>query len=81
MRCCVVWNPPVMLCPADDENPGEYHSYVLNGHLVEKKVRYFSKNFGGNLTGWTAHLEAVDALQRSGLAAYADRPAASLGSS
>ena len=41
------WTPPVMLCPADDENPGEYHSYVLNGHLVEKGVRYFTKNFGG----------------------------------
>ena len=44
------WTPKVMLCPADDENPGEHHSYVLNGHLVEKKVRYFSKNFGGNTT-------------------------------
>ena len=42
-----LWTPPVMLCPADDENPGEHHSYVLNGHLVEKKIRYFSKNFGG----------------------------------
>jgi prepilin-type N-terminal cleavage/methylation domain-containing protein len=44
------WTPPVMLCPADDPEPGEYHSYVLNGHLVEKKVRYFSKRFGGNVT-------------------------------
>jgi prepilin-type N-terminal cleavage/methylation domain-containing protein len=44
------WTPPVMLCPADDETPGEHHSYVLNGHLVEKKVRYFSKKFGGNTT-------------------------------
>ena len=44
------WTPKVLLCPADDENPGEYHSYVLNGHLVEKGVRYFSKNFGGNVT-------------------------------
>ena len=41
------WTPKVALCPADDEDPAEYHSYVVNGHLVEKKVRYFSKNFGG----------------------------------
>jgi prepilin-type N-terminal cleavage/methylation domain-containing protein len=41
------WTPKVTLCPADDEDPNEYHSYVVNGHLVEKKVRYFSKNFGG----------------------------------
>src|SRR5688500_18376786 len=44
------WTPKVLLCPADDEDPAEYHSYVLNGHLVEKKIRYFSKNFGSNLT-------------------------------
>ena len=41
------WTPKIVLCPADDENPNEAHSYVVNGHLVEKKVRYFSKNFGG----------------------------------
>jgi prepilin-type N-terminal cleavage/methylation domain-containing protein len=41
------WTPKVALCPADDENPNEAHSYVVNGHLVEKKIRYFSKNFGG----------------------------------
>jgi prepilin-type N-terminal cleavage/methylation domain-containing protein len=44
------WTPKVCLCPADDPDPNEAHSYVVNGHLVEKKVRYFSKNFGGNLT-------------------------------
>lgn len=44
------WTPQVMICPSDDENPAEYHSYIVNGHLVEKKVRYFSKNFGGNAT-------------------------------
>ena len=41
------WTPKIVLCPADDENPNEAHSYVVNGHLVEKKVRYFSSNFGG----------------------------------
>jgi prepilin-type N-terminal cleavage/methylation domain-containing protein len=41
------WTPKIALCPADDEEPNEAHSYVVNGHLVEKKIRYFSKNFGG----------------------------------
>jgi hypothetical protein len=41
------WTPRIVLCPADDENPNEAHSYVVNGHLVEKKIRYFSSNFGG----------------------------------
>ena len=44
------WTPKIALCPADDEEPNEAHSYVVNGHLVEKKVRYFSKNFGGPVT-------------------------------
>ena len=26
-----VYNPPEMLCPSDDENPAEEHSYILNG--------------------------------------------------
>ncbi|MDB5353779.1 MAG: N-terminal cleavage protein [Phycisphaerales bacterium] len=34
-----VWNPPVMKCP-DDPQPKEDHSYILNAHLSEKKVRY-----------------------------------------
>jgi type II secretory pathway pseudopilin PulG len=37
------WTPPVMLCPADDPNPEEYHSYILNHHLVEHHVMYSSK--------------------------------------
>jgi branched-chain amino acid transport system ATP-binding protein len=35
--------------------------------------------FGGNLADRAAHREAAEALQRSGLAADSDRPAASLG--
>jgi prepilin-type N-terminal cleavage/methylation domain-containing protein/prepilin-type processing-associated H-X9-DG protein len=33
------WNPPVMKCP-DDLQPREDHSYILNAHLSEKKIRY-----------------------------------------
>jgi hypothetical protein len=32
-----------MLCPADDPNPGNYHSYVLNHHLMEHNIRYSSR--------------------------------------
>lgn len=41
-----VWNPPEMLCPADFE-PREEHSYILNNHLVDNQVRYFTKRLGG----------------------------------
>jgi prepilin-type N-terminal cleavage/methylation domain-containing protein len=41
------WTPPIMLCPADAQDPAEYHSYILNAHLVERKIRYFSKNLAG----------------------------------
>jgi prepilin-type N-terminal cleavage/methylation domain-containing protein len=37
-----VHNPPEMLCPSDD-SPDGGHSYVLNFHLVDKKVKYGSK--------------------------------------
>jgi prepilin-type N-terminal cleavage/methylation domain-containing protein len=37
------WTPAVMLCPADDPEPANMHSYVVNDHLTEKKVRYFTK--------------------------------------
>ncbi|MDB5333042.1 MAG: hypothetical protein JWP03_4193 [Phycisphaerales bacterium] len=33
------WNPPVMKCP-DDLQPKEDHSYILNAHLSDKKIRY-----------------------------------------
>src|SRR5262249_26911582 len=38
--------PPVMLCPADFE-PAEAHSYVLNHHLADQRIRAGTKNFGG----------------------------------
>ena len=37
------WTPKIMLCPADDPNPEEFHSYILNHHLVEHKVMYSSR--------------------------------------
>ena len=37
------WTPPIMLCPADDQEPREFHSYILNHHLVEHGVLYSSK--------------------------------------
>jgi prepilin-type N-terminal cleavage/methylation domain-containing protein/prepilin-type processing-associated H-X9-DG protein len=41
-----VWNPPVLKCPNDIE-PAEEHSYVLNSHLFEHKIKFGSKNFNG----------------------------------
>lgn len=38
------WTPPILLCPADAEDPGNYHSYVLNDHLNEHGVKYSTKN-------------------------------------
>jgi len=43
------WTPPIMLCPADFEEPVAYHSYVLNDHLNEHGVKYWTKNIP-NLT-------------------------------
>ncbi|HEY1684923.1 MAG TPA: type II secretion system protein [Tepidisphaeraceae bacterium] len=37
------WTPPLMLCPADDPNPMNYHSYLVNNHLVEHHLIYSSK--------------------------------------
>ncbi len=42
----VVWNPPVMECPAD-QDPAEDHSYILNDHLSLHGIKFSSKNFGG----------------------------------
>jgi prepilin-type N-terminal cleavage/methylation domain-containing protein len=33
------WNPPVMLCPSDEE-PAEEHSYLLNSHLADRGVKF-----------------------------------------
>jgi prepilin-type N-terminal cleavage/methylation domain-containing protein len=38
-----VWNPPVMKCPSDIEEPAEDHSYLLNAHLSDKSVKYHSR--------------------------------------
>jgi prepilin-type N-terminal cleavage/methylation domain-containing protein/prepilin-type processing-associated H-X9-DG protein len=40
------FTPPIMRCPADDQ-PYEAHSYVLNQHLADQRIRVGSKNFGG----------------------------------
>ncbi|MGH7177148.1 MAG: type II secretion system protein [Tepidisphaeraceae bacterium] len=40
-----IWNPQIMLCPADLE-PREEHSYILNDHLAQRGVKYHSKNLG-----------------------------------
>jgi len=40
------YTPKVMLCPEDLE-PFESHSYVLNKHLADKRIRLGSRNFGG----------------------------------
>jgi prepilin-type processing-associated H-X9-DG protein len=37
------WTPPIMLCPADDPDPAYYHSYLVNGHMVEHRVLYTTK--------------------------------------
>jgi len=36
------WTPPIMLCPADDPEPTYYHSYLVNGHMVEHTITYTS---------------------------------------
>jgi prepilin-type N-terminal cleavage/methylation domain-containing protein len=37
------WVPAVMLCPADDPEPAQHHSYILNDHLNEHGVKFSSK--------------------------------------
>jgi prepilin-type N-terminal cleavage/methylation domain-containing protein/prepilin-type processing-associated H-X9-DG protein len=41
-----VWNPPIMLCPADFE-PLEEHSYLLNDHLHLRGIRRGSIDLAG----------------------------------
>ena len=38
------WTPPILLCPADYEEPGKYPSYILNDHLNEHRVKYWTQN-------------------------------------
>jgi prepilin-type processing-associated H-X9-DG protein len=40
------YTPRVMRCREDFE-PFEAHSYVLNKHLADKRIRHGSRNFGG----------------------------------
>jgi prepilin-type processing-associated H-X9-DG protein len=40
-----VYNPPVMLCPVD-EDPLEEHSYIVNAHLGGRGIRFGSKPRG-----------------------------------
>lgn len=42
-----VYNPPILLCPSDDPDPAEEHSYILNYHLVDMQVTFSdTKMFG-----------------------------------
>jgi prepilin-type N-terminal cleavage/methylation domain-containing protein len=42
------YTPKIMLCPTDYDRPVyEAHTYVLNKHLADKRIRFGSKNFGG----------------------------------
>ncbi|CAN5331847.1 hypothetical protein BH09PLA1_BH09PLA1_20560 [soil metagenome] len=41
-----LYTPKVLLCPTDFD-PAEAHSYVLNKHLADKRIRFGSRNFGG----------------------------------
>lgn len=40
------FTPKVMLCPSDYE-PSEAHSYVLNQHLADQRIRAGTRNLGG----------------------------------
>src|SRR5262249_52706291 len=40
------FTPAMLVCP-NDENPVEAHSYVLNEHLADKRIKAGSKDFGG----------------------------------
>lgn len=41
-----VYNPPEMLCPSD-EMPAAEHSYILNAHLADEKIKFSNKSPGG----------------------------------
>ena len=43
-----IWNPPTMICPADDRqilktNAGFDHTYFLNGHVIKRNIRQGKK--------------------------------------
>jgi prepilin-type N-terminal cleavage/methylation domain-containing protein/prepilin-type processing-associated H-X9-DG protein len=33
------WNPKIMLCPADTDDPAGEHSYIINDHLYEAGIK------------------------------------------
>jgi len=43
-----VWNPPILICPSDDQ-PGEEHTYILNKHLATRVDRLVRA--GGSIRG------------------------------
>jgi len=43
------WNPPFMRCPSDFA-PVDAHSYLLNDHLAEHNIRYWTKGLGPGVT-------------------------------
>lgn len=44
------WTPPIMLCPSDDPDPTNYHSYLVNNHLIEHHLTFSSKAPAGMTT-------------------------------
>ena len=47
-----VYNPPVMKCPSDLDAVEE-HSYVLNSHLAEHKIKFSTKIATSSILGLT----------------------------
>jgi len=39
------WNHPVLQCPSDFQ-PAAEHSYILNYHLVDRTIRYHTRDLG-----------------------------------
>jgi prepilin-type N-terminal cleavage/methylation domain-containing protein len=37
------WDPPIMKCPADEQDMAGDHSYLLNNHLAEHNIKFGSK--------------------------------------
>lgn len=40
------FTPKTLICPSD-EQPAQAHSYVLNKHLIDNRIKASSRNFGG----------------------------------
>jgi prepilin-type processing-associated H-X9-DG protein/prepilin-type N-terminal cleavage/methylation domain-containing protein len=41
------YRPEILICPSDGEDPGDAHSYLINGHLGERGFRLGSRDLGG----------------------------------